>query len=82
MPAKQLSLEGRCSRAAFVYSLTRREEEVLVLLLRGLTTPEIERELCISNGTARNHIQHVYKKLSVHSREELQERMAREARKP
>lgn len=82
MPAKQLSLEERCSRAAFVYSLTRREEEVLVLLLRGLNTPEIERELCISNGTARNHIQHVYKKLSVHSREELRERMAREARKP
>ncbi len=70
------SLEERCRRAAFLYSLTRREEEVLVLLLRGLSTPEIERELSISNGTARNHVQHVYKKFGVHSRDELQERMA------
>ena len=82
MPTKQLPLEERCHRAAFVYSLTRREEEVLVLLLRGLSTPEIERELCISNGTARNHIQHVYKKLNVHSREELQARMAQEPQRP
>ena len=55
---------------------------MLVLLLRGLSTPEIERELCISNGTARNHIQHVYKKLNVHSREELQARMAQEPQRP
>ena len=82
MPTKQLPLEERCHRAAFVYSLTRREEEVLVLLLRGLSTPEIERELCISNGTALNHIQHVYKKLNVHSREELQARMAQEPQRP
>lgn len=69
------SLEERCRRAAFLYSLTRREEEVLALLLRGMSTPEIERELCVSNGTARNHVQHVYKKFDVHSREELRARM-------
>lgn len=73
-----MPLEERCRRAAFVYNLTRREEEVLVLLLRGMSTPDIERELSISNGTARNHVQHVYKKFDVHSRDELQERMATE----
>ena len=73
--APTIPLEERCRRAAFLYSLTRREEEVLVLLLRGMSTPEIERELSISNGTARNHVQHVYKKFGVHSRDELQERM-------
>ena len=43
-----------------------------------MSTPDIERELSISNGTARNHVQHVYKKFDVHSRDELQERMATE----
>lgn len=66
-----MSVEGRCRRAAFLFGLTRREEEVLVLLVRGMSTPDIERELTISNGTARNHVQHVYKKLDVHSRDEL-----------
>ncbi len=64
------SLEERCSRVAYLYGLTKREEEVLALLAHGLSTPDIERELSISNGTARNHIQHVYRKLSVHSRDE------------
>ena len=62
-----------CYRASYRYGLTKREEEVLMLLVRGYTTPMVEQELVISNGTARNHVQHIYKKLGVHSREELRE---------
>lgn len=76
------SVEALCRRAAFLHSLTRREEEVLVLLVRGMSTPEIERELTISNGTARNHVQHVYKKLGVHSREELRVLVGSGQRRP
>ena len=38
--------------------------------------PDIERELLISNGTVRNHVQHVYKKLGLHSRDDVRAFMA------
>ncbi len=62
-------LYARLSRR---YGLTRREEEVLALLADGASTADIERELVISNGTARNHIQHVYKKMGLRSRQQVQ----------
>lgn len=73
------SLAEQCHQSAYLYGLTKREEEVLVLLAQNKSTPEIEAELCISNGTARNHIQHVYKKLDVHSRAEVAEFLQRQA---
>lgn len=60
------------------YGLTRREEEVLILLGAGARTADIERELVISNGTARNHIQHIYKKLDLRSREQVRAFIAEE----
>jgi PAS domain S-box-containing protein len=48
--------------------LTPREQEVLSLLVRGLSTQEIVETLSISPNTARNHIQHILQKLQVHSR--------------
>jgi DNA-binding NarL/FixJ family response regulator len=48
--------------------LTRRELEVLRLLARGLTQPEIARELVISPRTVGSHIQNALAKLDVHSR--------------
>ena len=71
------SLSEQCHRAAYLYGLTKREEEVLVLLAQNRSTPEIETALCISNGTARNHIQHVYKKLDVHSRADVADFLTR-----
>lgn len=55
------------------HGLTSREKEVLDLLLKDKTIPEIERELYISDGTVRAHIQHIYRKFDVHSRQELGE---------
>lgn len=52
-------------------NLGNREHEVLELLLRQKTASEIATEMTIANGTAKSHIRHVYKKLGVHSREEL-----------
>lgn len=68
--------EDRLSYVAYVWGLTRREEEVLGLLARGMGVPDIERELLISNGTVRNHVQHVYKKLGLHSRDDVRAFMA------
>jgi DNA-binding NarL/FixJ family response regulator len=48
--------------------LTRREREVLSLLVDGAGTEAIANELVISPQTARTHIQHILSKLGVHSR--------------
>lgn len=65
------AFEDRLAYVAYVWGLTKREEEVLGLLARGMSVPDIERELLISNGTVRNHVQHVYKKLGLHSRDDV-----------
>ena len=51
--------------------LTKREREVLELLLEGRSLPYIQKELYISEGTARTHASHLYSKLGVHNRQEL-----------
>jgi PAS domain S-box-containing protein len=48
--------------------LTKRELQVLELMAEGNTTREIASIMCISQATARNHIQHTLDKLHVHSR--------------
>ena len=48
--------------------LSRREQEVLRLLVDGAGNEEIGRTLVISPQTARTHIQRVIRKLGVHSR--------------
>jgi two-component system, NarL family, response regulator DevR len=50
--------------------LTRREREVLSLLVEGLDQGAISRSLFISPETTRTHIQRVMRKLGVHSRAE------------
>ncbi len=49
-------------------SLSRREQEVLGLLVHGAGNEDIGRTLVISPQTARTHIQRVIRKLGVHSR--------------
>ena len=48
--------------------LTPREEEVLVLIARGLSNDEIVAELVVSPATVRNHITRIFQKLHVRTR--------------
>jgi two-component system, NarL family, nitrate/nitrite response regulator NarL len=48
--------------------LTRRERELLTLLVRGATSDEIARELSVSDNTVRTHMQNIFAKLGVRSR--------------
>ena len=68
--ARQRLLE-RCESVAELRGLSPREREVLSLIALGKTGPQIERELCIANGTLKSHTQRIYQKLDVHSRAEL-----------
>jgi LuxR family transcriptional regulator, maltose regulon positive regulatory protein len=48
--------------------LSEREVEVLRLIAFGQSNREIARELYVSLGTIKTHINHTYRKLGVHSR--------------
>ena len=49
-------------------ALTRRENEILELLSRGLMYKEIAVHTCLSAETVRKHVYHVYEKLHVTNR--------------
>lgn len=53
------------------FGLSPRETEVVELLAKGRSLPFIQNELYISAGTAQTHARHIYKKMSVHSRQEF-----------
>lgn len=48
--------------------LTRREEEVLLLIADGLTTKDIANKLAITTGTVRNYVSVILDKLEVSNR--------------
>ena len=51
-----------------VSTLTAREFEVLQLLVRGLSNPEIRHELVISEATAKTHVARILQKLALRDR--------------
>ncbi|MBX3271217.1 MAG: DNA-binding response regulator [Sandaracinaceae bacterium] len=56
-------------------ALSRREREVLELLLDHRRPPQIAKALCISPHTVRNHLKSIFQKLDVHSQAELLEKL-------
>ena len=60
-----------CHLIAVEYDLTRREEEILQLLVRGRTAARIAETLCITTATTRTHLRNIYAKLGVHSQQDI-----------
>lgn len=50
------------------YGLTNREKEIAALLIEGYSNAEISEALCISIGTTKTHIHHIYSKFGVNTR--------------
>ncbi len=69
------ALQSACDEAAAVYGLTAREAEVLLLLCQGRTRAYIAETLYLSENTVRGHTQHIYTKLDVHTKTELQRKL-------
>jgi DNA-binding CsgD family transcriptional regulator len=56
---------------ADAYGLTKREGEVTRLVLRGLSTAEVSRQMHIIPNTVRDHFKSIFDKVGVRSRREL-----------
>lgn len=61
------------AQARDLYGLTDREEEVLYLLVQKKSVPVIAADMFLAQGTVKAHVQHIYQKMGVHSRKELEE---------
>lgn len=70
-PAARGRFRQRCEAIANTYLLSRRESEVMYYLARGYKSSHIQQQLYISEGTAKTHIRHIYRKLNVHSQQDL-----------
>lgn len=53
------------------FTQSRRESEVMYYLARGYKSSHIQQQLYISEGTAKTHIRHIYRKLNIHSQQDL-----------
>ena len=53
------------------FGLTAREQQVVGLLLRGYTLPQVGEHLGVSLNTARYYAKAIYRKLGIHSKAEL-----------
>ncbi len=53
------------------YNLTKKETEILLLLIDGLSYKEINSRIFISMATLNTHIRNLYNKLHIHSRAEI-----------
>lgn len=67
-PVSQNSgLEDFC----IVHKISKREQEIIQLILEGMTNAEIEKKLYISPHTVKNHIYNIYQKLGVKNRVQI-----------
>lgn len=69
-PLAAAASDPRGHQDARVRELTTREIEILGMLAAGRNARSIAQALNISPLTTRNHIQHIFEKLEVHSRSE------------
>lgn len=64
-------LQNRCDELVRAYGLTVREDEVLRELARQKDNQAIAQNLMIAPGTLKAHTRHIYEKLGIHTRAEL-----------
>ena len=62
---------AKCETVANTYLLSARETEVMFFLAKGHNAAYIQEKLYISEGTAKTHIRHIYRKLDIHTQQEL-----------
>ena len=61
----------KCEHVAGRYGLSARELEVLILMAKGRSASRVAEDLGVTLATINSHVNHIYRKLGVHSRQEL-----------
>jgi DNA-binding CsgD family transcriptional regulator len=79
--AEELDFELGCDTVARAYRLTQREQEIFRLLALGFSAKKTAARLVLSENTVNTHIHHIYSKLDIHSREELDRVLETETQK-
>lgn len=68
---EELSPSACVEKAAAEFGLSKREEEIALLVMENKNNAVIQNQLCITESTLRTHLRNIYGKVSVHSRQEL-----------
>ncbi len=63
--------QDKCRLIIERYGLSEREGEIMIMFAKGRNLAYIQDELFISKSTVSTHRQHIYKKLGIHSQQEL-----------
>lgn len=58
-----------------IANISQREQEIIQLLVEGLSNKEIADSLFISQKTVKNHLYHIYRKLGINSRLQLMHKL-------
>ncbi len=53
------------------HKITNREKEVLILMLQGISNKEISKKLFVTHGTVRKHLNSIYQKTGLETRQSL-----------
>lgn len=66
-----VSLEDGFLNRLHEYALTRREEEIVLWVMRGLSNREIAEKLFICEQTVKDHLRDIFQRMRVRRRSEL-----------
>ncbi|MDM1398114.1 response regulator transcription factor [Myroides odoratimimus] len=69
--ATQGKVEHLNDKSDLILGLSQRQQEVLILIKKGMTNKDIANELFISENTVKYHIKKIYEALNINSRAEL-----------
>lgn len=64
-------METRCAALAETNGISPSELKVMVLLAQKLSYAAIAQKLMLSENTVRSHCKSIYRKLAIHSKQEL-----------
>ena len=63
--------EELCRKTIAGLDVSSREFDVMLLAYRGYSARNIAQQLAVSESTVKTHLTHLYRKLGIHSRQEL-----------
>ncbi len=70
-PVREDTFDERCKAIGAEHGLTERETELFTMMAHGRNASFIEEHFVISRNTVKTHVKRIYKKLDVHSQQEL-----------